>query len=54
MPKIFAILAVEGKGVVISVGPKFWGGFFSSKNNRDGSTSIALANLSKVDWEGTV
>jgi hypothetical protein len=53
-PKTLAILAVEGKGVVISVGPNFFGEFRSSKNNWYGSTSIAFANFSRVDSEGAV
>jgi hypothetical protein len=62
IPKTFAILAVEEKGVVIIVvegvviivGPNFLEGFCSSKSNWYGSTSIAFANLSKVDREGAV
>jgi len=54
MPKTLAILVVEGKGVVIIVGPNFLEGFCSSKSNWYGSTSIAFANLSRVGREGAV
>jgi len=54
MPKTFAILVVEGKGVVISVGPNFFGDFDSSESNWCGSTSSAFANFSRVVWEGAV
>lgn len=54
MPKTLATLLADGKGVVMSVGPNFFGGFGCLKSNWYGSTSIAFANFSRVDREGTV